>query len=93
MYESHQCGFHRPVQKLGDTFICFPVPRKGKQMQANPRWSTAKETARRKKGWGGEKTRVKSARLLLSRPPQGKANASESPLARKKKSPDGALKV
>ncbi len=61
-------------------------------MQANPRWSTAKNCLAQK-GVGGEKTRVKSARLLLSRPPQGKANASESPLARKKKSPDGALKV
>ena len=35
-----QCGVHRPVQTLVDSSISFPVPRKGKEMQTNPRWST-----------------------------------------------------
>ena len=36
MFESHTGGFHRPVQTLVDTFISFRVPRKRKEMHANP---------------------------------------------------------
>ena len=43
---AHAIGHvHESVQTLANTMISFPVPRKGKEMQANPAPSAIKETS------------------------------------------------